>query len=105
MRREIRARAVSLSPTMYFGYSLGSGFPSKVVMNGVEPGYSLGSGFPSKVVMNGVELQFCTKPDFGFSTCGSSSMVWKPCHSVADVLPSTGFDQSKLGDRRGTAPL
>src|ERR1022692_1327773 len=101
MRREIRARAVSLSPTMYFGYSLGSGFPSKVVMNGVE-------------------LQFCTKPDFGFSTCGSSSMVkpdfgfstcgsssmvWKPCHSVADVLPSTGFDQSKLGDRRGTAPL
>src|ERR1022692_3903992 len=99
MRREIRARAVSLSPTMYFGYSLGSGFPSKVVMNGVE------LQFCTKPDLGFSLLQFCTKPDLGFSTCGSSSMVWKPCHSVADVLPSTGFDQSKLGDRRGTAPL
>ena len=39
-------------------------------------GYSEGSGFPKTVVANGVELQFCTKPDFGFVTCGSSLKVW-----------------------------
>src|SRR5260370_904056 len=75
MRREIRARAVSPSPTMYLGYCAESGFSNIVVWNGVE-------------------LQFCTKPDLGLVTCGSSLKAWYPCHSVCEMLPSTGLDQS-----------
>ena len=63
------------------------------------------SGLSPSVTANGVELQFCRNPAAGLSDCGNSSSSCTPSHSAAGSPPSTGFDQSNAGFRRGTRPL
>ena len=87
MRREMRARAVSPSPTMYFGYSAGSGFPNTVVVNGVE-------------------LQFCTKPDFGFGHLRQliEGVIALPLGFRTWSHPPASTNRN-FSERLGTAPL
>jgi hypothetical protein len=51
--------------------------------------------------VKGVELQFWMRPLAGLCTCTGSFTHRKPYHSLAGVLPSTGWFQSNLGLRLG----
>ena len=58
-------------------------------------GKSSGRGLPApSVVSNGELLQFCTKPDGGFTTFGIASKGRNSVHNVWLVSPGTTPDQS-----------
>src|SRR5215471_20278053 len=58
-------------------------------------------GLSGPAADHGELFELYSQPALGFSRCGVSSTERSPCQSVAGLLPSTGFVQSKVVSRRG----